>query len=264
MPGEDEAAGAARPHGASEREGERAAEQARPAAVMADVARLAGVSAMTVSRVLNDHRSVRAETRERVLAAVAELDYRRNSAARTLATRRSQTVGVVAFDTTFYGQAACVRGVEHAAREAGYFVSIATVKVVEEHSLREATDSLAAQSVDGLVVVTPSASVLQELRDRGVGVPMVIAGGSPDSGLPTASVDQVAGARLATRHLLSRGHRTVWHVAGPDDWDDSRPAGRLAIRPRRSRGEGCRPCSGVTGAPPPAGGRGRSWHAGGS
>ncbi len=218
----------------------------RPVPVMADVARLAGVSAMTVSRVLNGHPSVRPETRARVLEAIEVLDYRRNSAARALATRRSETIGVVAFDTTFYGQAACVRGVEHAAREAGYFVSIATVKVVDERSIREAADCLVAQSVEGLVVVTPRASALQELREQTVGVPMVVAGGSPHSGLPTAAADQEAGGRRATRHLLFRGHETVWHVAGPEDWDDAR--GRLrgwqsaladagAIEPRVLRGD---------------------------
>ena len=197
----------------------------RSSPLMTDVARAAGVSPMTVSRVLNDHPAVRPETRKKVLEAVERLDYRRNLAARALATRRSETVGVVAFDSTFYGQAACVRGVEHAARAAGYFVSIATVKDAGRHSLREAADSLAAQSVDGLVVVTPRASVLEELRERALGVAMVVAGGSPYSGLPTASVDQEAGGGVATRHLLERGHPTVWHVAGPDEWDDAH--GRL-------------------------------------
>jgi len=241
----DDDAGAARPpdEAAGERE---AARTGRVAPVMSDVARVARVSPMTVSRVLNDHPSVRPETRERVLAAIADLDYRRNPAARALVTRRSQTVGVVAFDATLYGQAATVRGVEHAARDAGYFVSIASVKEIDARSIREVVDSLVGQSVEGLVVVAPRASTLQELRDRTVGVPMVVAGGSHRSGLPTAGADQEAGGRRATKHLLFRGHRTVWHVAGPEDWDDAR--GRLAgwqaaladagaIEPRVLRGD---------------------------
>ena len=76
----------------------------RPA-VMADVARRAGVSHQTVSRVLNDHPNVRPETRERVRRAIDELAYRRNSSARALVTRRTNTLGVVAFDTTLYGPA---------------------------------------------------------------------------------------------------------------------------------------------------------------
>ena len=108
---------------------------AKGALVMEDVARAAGVSPMTVSRVLNDHPAVKPETRKKVLATVAMLDYRRNSAARALATHRSETIGVVALDMIFYGQAACVRGIEHAARAAGYFVSIATLKTVNERSI---------------------------------------------------------------------------------------------------------------------------------
>src|SRR6476469_4283734 len=72
---------------------------------MADVAQLAGVSHQTVSRVLNDQPNVRAETRARILDAIRELGYRPNSAARTLVTRKSQTLGVVSFDTTLYGPA---------------------------------------------------------------------------------------------------------------------------------------------------------------
>jgi DNA-binding LacI/PurR family transcriptional regulator len=105
---------------------------------MMDVARLAGVSHQTVSRVLNDHPSVRRETRERVLAAMRELDYQPNSAARTLVTNRSQTLGLVTFDTTLVGPSFMVYAVERAAREAGYFVSIASARSLETSSVAEA------------------------------------------------------------------------------------------------------------------------------
>ena len=82
--------------------------------VMADVARLAGVSHQTVSRVLNDHPNVRPQTRDNVLAAIAELGYRPNAAARTLVTRRTRTLGVVSFDTTLYGPASMLYGIERA------------------------------------------------------------------------------------------------------------------------------------------------------
>ncbi|MFZ0059094.1 MAG: LacI family DNA-binding transcriptional regulator, partial [Acidimicrobiales bacterium] len=164
---------------------------------MSDVARIAHVSSMTVSRVLNHHPSVRSETRERVLAAIVKLDYRRNLAARALVTRHSQTIGIVAFDATLYGQAASVAGVEQAARNAGYFVSIAIVKNIDAHSIQEVVDSLVAQSVEGLVVVAPRVSSLQALKDRRMGVPMVVASGSSRSGLPTAGADQEGGGRHA-------------------------------------------------------------------
>src|SRR5690606_27103903 len=94
-------------------------EKNRPA-VMADVARLAGVSHQTVSRVLHDSPNVRGETRDRVLSAIRQLDYRPNSMARALVTGRSKTLGVVSSDTTFYGPASTLFGISQAARDAGY------------------------------------------------------------------------------------------------------------------------------------------------
>src|SRR5690349_15899401 len=110
--------------------------------VMADVARVAGVSHQTVSRVLNDHPNVRQETRERVLAAIEGLGYRRNSTARALVTRRTNTLGVVAFDTTLYGPASTLYAIERAAREAGYFVSIVSLRELSRDDLAEALDHL--------------------------------------------------------------------------------------------------------------------------
>src|SRR6185312_6230697 len=90
----------------------------RRPAVMADVAKLAGVSHQTVSRVINSSLQVRPETRERVLAAMRKLDYRPNSVARALATGRSRTLGVVSFDTTLYGPASTLFAIHRAAHEA--------------------------------------------------------------------------------------------------------------------------------------------------
>ena len=92
--------------------------------VMTDVARLAQVSHQTVSRVLNRPEGVRPATRDRVLAAIDTLGYRRNSAARALVTGRSLTIGIVSYDATLYGPASSIYSVEKASREAGYFVSI--------------------------------------------------------------------------------------------------------------------------------------------
>src|SRR6187401_3447471 len=95
---------------------------------MSDVGRLAGVSHQTVSRVINGSRHVRPETRQRVLDAMRELDYRPNSVARALVTGRSNTLGVVTFDTTLYGPASTLLGIEQAAHDAEYAVSISSVR----------------------------------------------------------------------------------------------------------------------------------------
>src|SRR3954467_12607808 len=103
-------------------ESESARNSVTRAVTMADVARTLGLSHQTVSRVLNDHPSVHPDTRARVLKAIEELGYRRNTAARALVTRRSQTVGVVSFDTALYGPASTLAGIEDAAEQAGYVV----------------------------------------------------------------------------------------------------------------------------------------------
>src|ERR1700742_2561871 len=89
---------------------------------MTDVARLAGVSHQTVSRVLNDHPNVRGATRERVLQAMRQLNYRPNALARRLAGRRSRTIGVISFDTRLFGPASTLLAIEQAARGTWYAV----------------------------------------------------------------------------------------------------------------------------------------------
>jgi DNA-binding LacI/PurR family transcriptional regulator len=189
--------------------------------VMADVATRAGVSHQTVSRVLNDHPNVRAETRSRVLAAIRELDYRPNSAARTLVTRRSQTLGVVSFDTTLYGPASMLYGIEQAARNADYFVSIVSLRSMDRGSLLEAVGRLRDQTVEGVVVIAPQTSAAGALAQAADGVPLVGAGCGITEQVPMVAIDQVAGGAAATRHLLELGHRTVAHVAGPSSWFDA-------------------------------------------
>jgi len=190
--------------------------------VMADVARIAGVSHQTVSRVLNDSPHVKEQTRERVLAAIRELDYRPNSAARALVTRHSKTLGVVSFDTTLYGPASMLYGIEQAARNAGYFVSIASVRSLEGRSMQEAMDRLLDQAVEGVLVIAPQTSSAGALARITSSVPVVAVGSGAQARMPGAAVDNEAGARAATRYLLDLGHRTVHHVTGPSNWLDAR------------------------------------------
>jgi DNA-binding LacI/PurR family transcriptional regulator len=195
----------------------------RPA--MTDVGRFAGVSHMTVSRVLNGAASVRPETRARVLAAIERLGYRRNITARALATGRSQTLGVVTIDTTLYGPASTLYGIERAARAEGYFVSIVSLRSIDRASIREAVGRLVDQRVDGVILVVPLVSAADALKGLAHDIPLVAVEGDLRADIPVVTVDQVDGARKATEHLLALGHRTVWHVAGPTDWTESH--GRL-------------------------------------
>lgn len=183
-----------------------------------DVARLADVSYQTVSRVLNDHPSIRPETRERVQAAIAELGYRPNPAARALVTSRSRTIGVLSSQTSQYGPATSIAAIELAARDAGYRSSVTTIASTDTPSIRAALDHLLSQSIEALVVIAPQQRVLDALRELSFDVPYVTLQSSDLAERHGMSTDQVLGARLATRHLIELGHSEILHISGPQDW----------------------------------------------
>ncbi|GAA5162478.1 LacI family DNA-binding transcriptional regulator [Pseudonocardia eucalypti] len=191
---------------------------------MIDVARLAGVSHQTVSRVLNDHPNVRAETARRVRAAIFELGYRPNRAARTLVTGRSQVLGVVGLNTTLYGPTSLLTAFEQAAASAGFAVSVGSVARFDRESISAVVQRHLDERVAGIALIAPVASANEALDALRIDTPLVTIDGDPRR--PTVTVDQEAGARAATEHLLAAGHRTVWHVSGPTDWFDS--ASRVA------------------------------------
>jgi DNA-binding LacI/PurR family transcriptional regulator len=188
-----------------------------------EVAAAAGVSRQTVSRVLNDHPSIRPETRERVLAAMTELDFRPNRAARMLTTARSRTIGVLAASTSsFFGPASSIDAVERAGRDAGYTVTVAHAGSLDADDLEAALDHLRAQAVEGVVVIAPQQRVQDAMAQFSLSVPSVTLHGAGGAGDEGVFVDQVLGARLATRHLLAAGHRRIAHLTGPGDWTEAR------------------------------------------
>jgi DNA-binding LacI/PurR family transcriptional regulator len=186
--------------------------------VMADVAKLASVSHQTVSRVLHDSPHVRGDTRERVLAAIRQLDYRPNTVAQALVTGRSKVLGVVSFDTTMYGPASTLLGIEQAAHDAGYAVSVWILRSLNRPDVLAAIHRLRDQGVDGVAVIAPLRAGVDALRHLRPDFPLAAVEAGPDASIPVATVDQSAGAAAVTRHLLDLGHKTVWHLAGPADW----------------------------------------------
>ncbi|MGH3397450.1 MAG: LacI family DNA-binding transcriptional regulator [Streptosporangiaceae bacterium] len=198
--------------------------QAAPPArrpVMADVARLAGVSHQTVSRVVNDHPNVRPQTRDNVLAAIRKLAYRPNAAARTLVTRRTHTLGVISCDTDLFGPASMLYGIEQAAA-GSYFVSIASLPAIDHGAALDAVERLLGQGVEGVIVIAPSISAVSALGGMPPEVPLVAVGCGTSAPLASVAVDNIAGARSATEYLLSLGHRSVHFVSGPQTSLDGR------------------------------------------
>ncbi len=183
-----------------------------------DVARVAGVSRQTVSRVINHHPSLRPETRMRVQAVIDELRYRPNLAARALGSNRSRTIGVVAWQRTQYGQSAAIQGVERAAQDAGYLVNTTNLSSSGTDDIREALSLQVDHMVAGIVIIAPQTRTLDALDELDTDIPYVMLH-SRGSGDPhELFVDQVAGARAATRHLIDLGHRGIVHIAGPQEW----------------------------------------------
>jgi DNA-binding LacI/PurR family transcriptional regulator len=198
---------------------EGGANSARPprAPNIRDVARAAGVSHQTVSRVINGHPALRDSTRQRVLQAMEELRFRPNRAARALVTSESRTIGALVSSGAEYGPSASLRAVETAADEAGYVVDTAHIDHADRASIESALDRMVGHAVEGLVILAPQSRTLEVIEQLSIRIPFVTVH-SLHSEDHRMSVDQLAGARLATRHLLELGHHRVVHVPGPEGW----------------------------------------------
>lgn len=180
---------------------------------IADVARLAQVSSMTVSRVINDSAPVNSGTRQRVLQAMTALNYRPNAAAQALSSGRSKTIGVVTMEGAVEGPNSTLAGIEQDARKLGYAVTVSILQRPTPDSIANAVADLQQRSVAGIVLSAPHTG-LDDSRIPPMRVPMVAVEGL-EGGTPVVAVDQKLGARLATDHLIGLGHTVVAHLAGP-------------------------------------------------
>jgi DNA-binding LacI/PurR family transcriptional regulator len=184
-----------------------------------EVARLAGVSQKTVSRVFNDEPNVSQETRARVLDAARRLSYRPNGAARALLTGRHHRIGVVSLGTAHFGPSSLLVALERAARRISYSLSVANSFGDDATGLKAAVDNLLTQGVDAVILSEPVDSGDTPLV---IDVPVLALGTGPVVHAPTVlSVRAAEGGDAAaevTRYLLGLGHRTVHHIAGPQRW----------------------------------------------
>ena len=192
------------------------------AVVMADVARLAGVSHQTVSRVINNSPSLRPETRQRVQEAIERLGYRPNTAARALVRGRTGIIGLISTGSAYFGPTSIQRTIEEAARTSGLFASSVSLSTLTRASLDASVEHLTRQLVEGIIIIAGQDDALDLARSRTVSVPVVLVEGDLSRAEWTVGVDQVAGARMATKHLLDLGHKEIVHLAGPQDWSEAR------------------------------------------
>lgn len=185
-----------------------------------DVAAAAGVSYQTVSRILNDSPNVSPDTRRQVREVIERLGYRPNRAARALGSGRSSSVTVVIADTTLYGYASTLRGIEEAARPAGLAVGVRVVESDRPVDVRHAVEYVSEPNAGGVVVIAFDSAGAGVLRALPADVPAVAAteaGGLAGTSRSMIFLDERQAAEDATKYLLSLGHRTVHHVAIPSE-----------------------------------------------
>ena len=187
-----------------------------------DVAKAAGVSHQTVSRVLNGDGTVRPAIRQRVDEAIVALDYRPSAAARALARRRTRTIGLIVVGMPYYGPASIANGFNAAARLSGWDVAIAaTDDGADDVDLVQAGETLLAQNPRAVVVVAPGPAVGAALAGLAGRVPVVTTVDVVPGAAGTVTVDDERGAAIAVEHLASLGHREVLHIAGPEGWTEA-------------------------------------------
>ncbi|QFZ72630.1 LacI family DNA-binding transcriptional regulator [Streptomyces fagopyri] len=184
---------------------------------MADVARLAGVSSQTVSRVANGYAGVNEETRRQVLAAMKELGYRPNSAARALKRGEFRTIGVITFNLSTTGNMRTLEAIANSAAQDGYAVTLLPVAVPTQDEVRGAFSRLGELAVDAVIAIMEVHLLDAATISLPPHVQVVVADSDAGDRYAVVDTDQAGGARAAVRHLLDLGHRTVWHLAGPEE-----------------------------------------------
>lgn len=180
---------------------------------MADVAARAGVSAQTVSRVVNGSPRVNPATRAAVEAAMVALDYRPHRAARALRTGRTQTIGLVVSTLSTVGNSRMLEAISLAAATRGYALTVVTAP--RRDDVADAFARLHEQGIDGAIVLN-EATALARTLEVPASLALVVVDSPPDERYVVVQTDHAAGARLATAHLLAAGHDTVHHLAGPE------------------------------------------------
>ena len=190
-----------------------------------DVARSAGVSTKTVSRVVNNQGEISEATRQRVQVAIEQLGYRPNILARSLVNQRSDTLAVVASGLEYYGPSHTLVGIEQQAYELGYSVLLSLLPRPDDTNVNPVLDAFVARRVDGIIWAVP------QIGDNRAWIqtdllaslpPIVLLSMEPQPGLSVVAVANRTGAAQATQHLIDQGRRGIGIITGPLTWWEAR------------------------------------------
>jgi len=180
-----------------------------------DVAKLAGVSHQTVSRVLNNHPNLKASTREKVEEAIRELNYRPNQAARQLVTSQSKLIGMMLTESELYGPSSILNAMEREARGAGYSVLSISIDADKPDSWREGIEQLSRLDIDGVITIALPMRIVDEISQALPSIALVVVDTEPSNKFDVINIDNVFGAKAATTYLQELGHADIVHVSGP-------------------------------------------------
>jgi DNA-binding LacI/PurR family transcriptional regulator len=183
---------------------------------LSDVAKRAGVSIKTVSRVVNNQGEVSKETRERVLESIQELSYQPNAFARGLVMQRSYTLAIVSWGLDKYSPSRFVMGAEREADEQGYSVLLTIFRRSKTENIDAFLNSLVARQVDGIIWQAPRIGNNQDWinPDRLMRLPPIVLNGLPNPYVNTVSMDNHHGGLIATRHLIEQGWQRIGAITG--------------------------------------------------
>ncbi len=181
-----------------------------------DVARLAGVSTQTVSRVTNNNPNVSAATRQKVLAAIEQLGYVPNKSAQLLGRKKSWLIGLITLDFSLYGAVMIAAGVRQAAQHENYGLATVVVNAAKLNDVITAIRELGAQQVDAIIINAPlsfeQATTLIHTHSR---IPLIFTDTTPGPELSVITSDHYQGGQQAARLLLQQGRQRIACINGP-------------------------------------------------
>ncbi len=188
---------------------------------ISQVAKEAGVSSQTVSRVINNRQEITPETRLHVQEVIKRLGYQPNAIARSLSLRRSHTLGVVTSGLEYYGPSHILVGVEQGANQAGLSIFLNLLHQPESENIGPIVNSLMSRQVEGIIWAVPeignNRSWFRESITQ-LPIPVIFLSTQPRDDLNVVEIDNRHGAYLATEHLLARGYRKIGLITGPLTW----------------------------------------------
>lgn len=186
-----------------------------------DVARAAGVSTQTVSRVLNNRPDVSSDTRERVKQIITSMGYSPNVFARNLSRGRSNTLGVIGYGLVYYGSSSVLTGIENKANELGFSLTLSLIDRVEPVRVDRILYDLLSRRVEGIIWAVPAdVSTFDWLAERfsKIQTPLVYINKGPNGPDHVTALDNCLGGKFATEHLVQQGYQRIGIITGPGSW----------------------------------------------